>query len=248
MRQRQQQQEGLSRLLSYMLGRRPDEFGLVPDAEGWVAVKEVVRVLVQEKAYAFVRMSHLEELAHLVQSPRIELAEGRVRARERGELPQAQPVTDRLPALLYHAITAKSHPAAVRHGLHPGPSGWLTLTDTPEMARRIGERRDPKAVLATVQAQVVMRAGITFFRYGERLYLTRDPIGPEFVRLPPLPQETPARKGGKEEKPQAPAPPTPGSVLLDILGQPVRPWKQKDKKREPGWKEQVRKERRRRGK
>ncbi len=245
MRQRQQQQESLARVLAYILGRRPDEYGLIPDADGWLPVKELLRVLSQDGQFAFVRLSHLEELAHLTPAPRIELDQGRIRAAVR-DLPRPQPV-DQPPPLLYRAVTAKSHPVAAAHGLKPDASGHLLLAATPEMALKIGRRRDPKAVLATVQAKAAARDGIAFRRYGEDLYLADGPLSPEYVGLPPLPPEPPG-KAVRKDKPAVPAaPPTPGSVLLDIAGQPLKPWKQKGGKKEPDWKQQTRKDRRRRG-
>jgi putative RNA 2'-phosphotransferase len=32
-------------MLSYVLGRRPDEFGLVPDADGFVRLKDLLKAL-----------------------------------------------------------------------------------------------------------------------------------------------------------------------------------------------------------
>ena len=37
--------EILSRLMSYILGNRPDEFGLVPDREGYVGMKEFLQAI-----------------------------------------------------------------------------------------------------------------------------------------------------------------------------------------------------------
>ena len=59
MRQRQQRQESLAKLLSYILCRRPDEFGLVLDDAGRLPVKELLWALVQEEGWGYVRRSHL---------------------------------------------------------------------------------------------------------------------------------------------------------------------------------------------
>jgi len=97
-------------------------------------------------------------------------------------------------------------------------------------------------VLVTVQAQRAAKQGQAFFPYGEGLYLS-GAIAPEFLQLPPAPKK-PAAKPAAEKKPAEP--PTPGSVLLDIQGQPVKPWQEKGRKKEPAWKEAARKQRRRR--
>ena len=54
MRQRQQRQESLARLLVYILCRRPDEFGLVLDATGRLPVRELLWALAQEEGWGYV--------------------------------------------------------------------------------------------------------------------------------------------------------------------------------------------------
>ena len=52
----------LSRFLLYMLGRRPDEFGLVPEGEGWLSFREILRALHEEPGWGYVREIHLREV------------------------------------------------------------------------------------------------------------------------------------------------------------------------------------------
>ncbi len=73
MRQRQQRQESLAKLLSYILSRRPDEFGLVLDETGRLPVKELLWALAQEEGWGYVRRSHLEEVVNLVTPGAFEL-------------------------------------------------------------------------------------------------------------------------------------------------------------------------------
>ena len=110
------------------------------------------------------------------------------------------------------------------------------------MARRVGQRRDPQAVLVTIQAQNAAKRGVEFFPYGEGLFLSGE-IGPEYLQLPSAPKK-PEAKPAPVEKPLA-APPTPGSVWLDIQGQPTKPWKEKGRKKSPAWKEGAKEQRRR---
>ena len=73
----------------------------------------------------------------------------------------------------------------------------------------------------------------SFFLYGEGLFLSGE-IGPEYLQLPPAPKK-PEAKPAPVEKPLS-APPTPGSVWLDIQGQPTKPWKEKGRKKNPAGK------------
>jgi putative RNA 2'-phosphotransferase len=242
MRQRQQRQESLAKLLIYILTRRPDEFGLLLDEAGRVPVKELLWALAQEEGWGHVRRSHLEEVVNLVHPGAFELDKTYIRAMEPGPaaLRSQEPVWP--PPLLYRAITARSHAVVAERGLLAPPGGELVLAGDPEVARRLGRRRDPQAVLVTIQAQNATKRGVDFFAYGEGLYLSRD-IGPEFLQLPQVPKK-PEAKPAAAEKP-APAPPTPGSVWLDIQGQPMKPWKEKGHKKGPAWKDGAKEQRRR---
>lgn len=239
MRQPQQRRESLAKLLSYILCRRPDEFGLVLDEQGRVPVKELLRALAQEEGWGFVRRSHLEEVVNLGRAGALAMDQTHIWAVQPGPaaLRAAEPVWP--PPLLYRAITAKSHEVVAVRGLQPQDGGELVVAADPETARRLGRRRDPQALLVTIQAQRAAQNGVTFLPYGEGLYLTGG-LGPEFLQLPPAPKK-PAIKPAPEKPPPAP----PGSVLVDIQGQPIKPWKDKGRKKEPSWKEAARATRRR---
>ena len=84
MRQRQQRQESLAKLLSYILSRRPDEFGLVLDETGRLPVKELLWALAQEEGWGYVRRSHLEEVVNLVTPGAFELDKASIRALQPG--------------------------------------------------------------------------------------------------------------------------------------------------------------------
>jgi putative RNA 2'-phosphotransferase len=242
MRQRQQRQESLAKLLSYILCRRPDEFGLVLDETGRLPVKELLWALGQEEGWGYVRRSHLEEVVNLVSPGAFVLEQNHIWAVAPGPAQLRTQDPGWPPPLLYRAITARSHEVVAERGLQPAAGGELVLATDPEMARRLGRRRDPQAVLVTIQAQNAAKRGVEFFPYGEGLYLS-GAIGREFLHLPAAPKK-PEPKAAPKETPAA-APPTPGSVWLDIQGQPAKPWKEKGHKKGPAWKEGAKEHRRR---
>jgi putative RNA 2'-phosphotransferase len=242
MRQRQQRQESLAKLLSYILCRRPDEFGLVLDKAGRLTVKELLWALVQEEGWGYVRRWHLEEVVNLVSPGAFELDGTHIRALLPGPAGLRSDEAAWPPPRLYRAITARSQAVVAERGLEVRAGGELVLAADPEIAERLGRRRDPQAVLVMVQAQNAAKRGVEFFPYGEGLYLS-GPIGPEYLQLPPAPKKPEARPKAPEKP--APEPPTPGSVWLDIQGQPVKPWKEKGRKKGPAWKEGATVQRRR---
>ncbi|AEB09017.1 RNA 2'-phosphotransferase [Desulfobacca acetoxidans] len=241
MRQRQQRQESLARLLRYILCHHPDEFGLVLDKSGRLAVKELLRALGQEEGWRFVRRSHLEEVVNLINPGDFELDQTYIRALhpQPAELRSQEAAWP--PPLLYRAITANSHHAVAERGLQPPSGGELVLADNQELAKRLGQRRDPQAIMVIVQAQAAAKRGVNFFSYGPKLYLS-DAIAPEYLQLPPTPKKPVVKPAAADKKP--PAPPAPGAIWLNIQGEPIKPWKEKGRQKDPGWKKAARTQRR----
>jgi len=57
----------LNRLLNYILGNRPDEFGLVPDKEGYISLKELLKAINEEPNMAYVRETHIQEVLYIIE-------------------------------------------------------------------------------------------------------------------------------------------------------------------------------------
>mgnify|MGYP002064141397 CR=1 FL=1 len=53
---------GLSKLLTYVLERKPDEFGLVPDADGFIPVADLLKVAKEEGWHRVRRHDGLRDL------------------------------------------------------------------------------------------------------------------------------------------------------------------------------------------
>ena len=51
--------EQLAKIISYILGRNPAEFGLVPDSDGFVKIKEFLKALSEEEGLKYVRTSNI---------------------------------------------------------------------------------------------------------------------------------------------------------------------------------------------
>ncbi|MDD2903070.1 MAG: hypothetical protein PHU44_11625 [Syntrophales bacterium] len=236
--------EQLNKMLAYVLGRRPDEFGLVLGEGGWLPVKQLLQALHAEPGFSRVRGADLERLAALVTPPRLEVEGERIRSldpeppemrRDPGETP---------PSALYFAISPKIHAPVWDQGLKPPPGRELVLARTPEMARRLGKRRANDPILVTIHAQAAARGGLVFQAYGEELYLVSATIPREFLQLPAPPKEPLPAKPVPKPK----ARPTPGTVELDLRqmfsGQPAK----RKKRDEPEWKKGARAFRKDRGK
>lgn len=246
-----QQRESLGRFLAYVLGHRPDEFGLVPDEEGFVSLKDLLKALSEEEGWRFVRRSHINDMMRETGQPSFEIRDNRMRLSPGettltlGPYEVAEP-----PARLYYAARRKAHPVILERGLIPAGRPHVQLSTTEEMALRLGKRRDPNPILLTVQAGRASEQGTVFYRPQELIYLV-EAIRPDFIVSPPLPKEKPVVEKKKKKEPQTPTlPETPGSFFWDPAGEHdprlERDKTKKKKKDGPDWKRDARKERRRR--
>ncbi len=208
--------ETLAKFLTYALGRRPDEFGLVTDSRGYISLKALVQALRQEDGWGHLRPAHINEVALTVIPCPVEIENDHIRARERDQLPAAIIPRD-LPKLLYIPIRRKAHPTVLEKGLRSGSRPHLVLSSDREMALKLGRRIDNEPVILTVQVSQSLDKGVDFKQYGDTLFLT-DNIPAGTFSGPPLPKEKPTT--GKPAKPRpVDRNPTPGSYFPDFFAE-----------------------------
>jgi putative RNA 2'-phosphotransferase len=182
----------LSKFIFYMLGRRPDEFGLIIPDDGYVRIKDVLKAVSEEDGWKYVRRSHLEEIAITIADPPIEIKDNFIRATRRENLPGHAPV-ENPPKLLYTCVREKAYPVVLEKGIRPWNHPNVVLSSSRNMAERIGKRFDRKPVVLTVHTAKSAASGIRFHGAGEQLYLCGT-IPPECFSGPPLPKPKPEPK------------------------------------------------------
>ncbi len=234
--------ERLSKLLSYILRHRPDEYGLVLDPEGYVSIKDLLQALHEEEGWSFVRRDHLQELALTSDRARFEMGDNRIRASYGHSLPvfiryeRVEP-----PKILYHATRRRTYPVILVQGLKPMGRQHVHLATTRELALRVGRRRDPDPVLMEIQALKAHHEGIPFYQANELIFLV-DALAPQYLVGPPLykiKMDKPPKEKKEEEK--VPLPFAPDDLgLRPFLPPPPR--RKKDKL--PDWKRETRRWRR----
>jgi putative RNA 2'-phosphotransferase len=205
----------LARFVSYVLGRKPDEFGLVLHPNGFVKLKEFLKAIHEEEGWSYVRRSHIEEIIISLSDPPIEIYEDSIRATCRDHLPgQIQVAT--LPRLLYTCVRRKAYPFVLERGIFPGSHLYVILSSVKDMADKIGKRIDPQPVALTVHTHQAVAAGVIFYQTGEALYRTEFlPVG--CFSGPLLPKrkiETTPRRQPEDPGKQV----LPGSFLIDLEG------------------------------
>ena len=206
--------ESLAGWLEYALGRAPDEFGIVPDPEGWIELKRLVQALSEDSETAGITANQIRDLAWALPDCPFEFQDEKIRCLPaRALLPMREPATP--PAILYLGCRRRAYRVYLKEGASVPPGGEIILARTREMALRIGKRRDPNPVVAEVQTAAARETGTRFISYGVNLFLV-DWLDPEALYGPPLKEEErpPKPKPKKTEQTLAP---TSDSV-------PARPW------------------------
>ncbi len=85
------QLEALARMLAYMLGHHPDEFGLVLAEDGSLPLKQLQQALIHEPGWGFVRLHHLDQVVSLMQPAAFAVVEERIRCLQPGAAPRRRP-------------------------------------------------------------------------------------------------------------------------------------------------------------
>jgi putative RNA 2'-phosphotransferase len=179
--------QSLAKLLTYILGRRPDEFGLVTDTEGFVKIRELLKAVTEEEGWKYVRRSHLDEIRYSLPDPPFEISDKQIRAKHRDQLAQPEPVS-KLPKLLFTSIRKRAYRSVIDKGIFPTGYYQVVLSSSRGLAERIGKRADQDPVTLSVHVQKSVENGVRFLQSGESLFIAESiPAG--CFTGPPLPKE-----------------------------------------------------------
>jgi len=232
--------EQLAKFISYMLGRNPAEFGLVPDSDGFVKIKDFLKAVSEEDGLKYVRRSNINEILITLPNPPVEIRGNHIRAKHRHAMPTNIPAQN-LPKLLYTCVRRKAYPSVLENGIRPMGFSHVILSSEPEMAKRIGRRRDPSPVRLVVRTKISLDKSITFYEAGETLYLAES-IQPGCFTGPPLPkQKEPAIKRDAVDEPTLER--MPGSFMLELKGKKIhdKTSQHKNKQKAAVWKKESKK-------
>jgi putative RNA 2'-phosphotransferase len=233
--------DSLSRLLVYILGHRPDEFGLVPDSDGFVSYKELLWAIHEEPGWGYVRQGHINEVLLAKDRILFETAGDRIKVRERRWVLDLGTPSLSPPKILYTPIRRRAHAHVMEKGLKG--DGFLALSSDQDLVLRIGRRKDQKPVLLEIMTEPAMEHGVLFYAFGDLFLATEIPA--RFISGQPVTQEFREAKEAVHKKAK-PKPPdfAPGTFVMDMDRDPDLSRRAQGKKRH-GWKEKARKERRR---
>lgn len=227
-------------MISYMLGTRPDEFGLVPDREGYIPIKEFLKAIHEEPHMAYVRESHVREVLLHDRDGIFEIDGKRVRSTRRAfRLLNERKGPTLPPKILFAGVKRKAYPAVLDRGLLPGSKQYVVMARDRDLAIRIAHRLDEKPIILEITARKATEDGIDLLPFGDSLYLAEG-IPVRYISGPPLPKQLPPG----EEPSRRETEPSPGSIILRADRDPDLRRRERVKKR-IGWKDEVKRGRKR---
>jgi putative RNA 2'-phosphotransferase len=235
----------LARFMLYVLAHRPDEFGLLPDEEGFVAYKELLWALHEEPGWGYVRKGHINEVLLGQDRTLFQDREDSIRALDRHWHFDLENPAQGLPNILFVGVRRRAHSNVMKKGLTVPQGKHIVLSPDRNMAIRIGRRRDQKPVLLEISTRSISEAGIALRPFGNLFIANQVPA--EAITGPPVPKKDIEATQKKERAIQGKRPPfESGTFVLDVNRDPDPSRHPKGKKRK-GWKEEARKTRRKKG-
>lgn len=212
------EREQLKGFLTYILGRNPYEFGLVPDENGYVKIKDLLKVLSEEEGWGHAKQQSINELIIALPDPGIEIEDNHIRATDRENLLKPL-LCEAAPRLLYTGIRKKAHGHILENGIMPYDNiNFIVLSSDKTMAERIARRKDPQPLIVTVNTHDAENLGVMFLSAGGNLYLARQlPINS--FTTPPLPSFDESHwKSVKKKTSEPKTASMPGSFIPDFGG------------------------------
>ncbi|MFF3754798.1 RNA 2'-phosphotransferase [Streptomyces sp. NPDC002018] len=171
----------VSKYLSKHLRHQPERIGIALDANGWVAVDELIRAAA-EHGFRITR-AELDHVVAVNDKRRFTVDGDRIRANQGHtvtvdlELPPVEP-----PAYLYHGTVARHLDAIRSEGLRPMFRHHVHLSPDRATATGVGARRGRPVVLS-VDAGEMHRDGLVFHVSANGVWLTGS-VPPPYLRFP----------------------------------------------------------------
>ncbi|MDR0547839.1 MAG: RNA 2'-phosphotransferase [Deltaproteobacteria bacterium] len=226
--------ENLAHILRYVLGEAPDEYGLWPNEEGFVPLKETLWAIAAEEGFRGTTENRIREaVAQTKKTGSLEIVDNLIRVRpDLANLPKISPAPPLRPKIFHLGLRERFWPVVLDQGLKPKPGQTLSrLFTDKDQARVVAARASQNPVLIEINRALAEKEGTAFWKYTDRIYLATA-IPPSALFGPPIKL--------KPEKPPADAPGLKNWSVPEVI-RGKTPGQRDDS---PAWKKQVRKERR----
>ncbi|MEW6260837.1 MAG: RNA 2'-phosphotransferase [Thermodesulfobacteriota bacterium] len=203
----------LIRTMSYILGRHPDAYGLIPEENGFVRLRHLLHALHEEEGFRHIREVDILEVVHQEGKSLFEVRDGWIRTMDQARVPSilecSQP-----PKVLYTCVRRKGYGTVLADGIRPTAYRYVWLVPDSERACRLGRRIDSKPVVIAVHTKTAIEAGGRFLIMGELYLSTYLPKGS--LMGPPFEKVIQQKKDDIPTKPDKSIPEDVGGFRIDL--------------------------------
>jgi putative RNA 2'-phosphotransferase len=172
----------ISKFLSYVLRHKPQAVGIVLDAEGWVAIEELLSAASRDGRS--ITRQQLDEVVATNDKKRFSISSDgqQIRANQGHSIEvdlNLTPVTP--PEQLYHGTVSRFLDSIKQKGLLRVNRQHVHLSADRETAIRVGQRRGKPLVLV-IESGRMHREGFAFYLSENKVWLT-DAVPPGYLRI-----------------------------------------------------------------
>lgn len=175
--------EKLSKKISYALRHAPWEYNLQLDDQGWTELQSLLEAFNKNNGYSKVTEDHVLDVIRLSDKKRFEVLNGKIRAVYGHSIPQRiQRVASEPPEFLFHGTTNNNVESIFKNGLNPVTRQYVHLSPEVETAFQVGKRRDNSPVILKVRAKEAFNAGTHFYYCNDNVWISNS-IQPNYIEL-----------------------------------------------------------------
>ncbi|AIU69595.1 RNA 2'-phosphotransferase [Thermococcus eurythermalis] len=169
----------VSKLMAYILRHSPEEFGLKPDAEGFVPLDELVKAL--QTVYPDVTEKFVREIVARDTKGRYEIRGDKIRARYGHSFPVSlNHEADRESRVLYHGTPRRNLESIMHEGLKPMRRQFVHLSTSRSEAIETGRRHGRDVVLLIIDADCLRKKGLKIYKAGKNVRIV-ERVPPECI-------------------------------------------------------------------
>ncbi|WP_321386626.1 RNA 2'-phosphotransferase [uncultured Enterococcus sp.] len=176
------EEQRISKTISYALRHKPEEFRLVLDTDGFVALDEFIEKM-NRAAALNLTTEQVHSLLTRSDKTRWEITNRKIRAVYGHSTKQKiQKESVLPPEYLYHGTAHRFLTSILSQGLIPKDRQYVHLSQDTKTAMIVGKRRDASPVILRVSAQRAATAGVQFYQELEGIWLS-DAIAADYLEV-----------------------------------------------------------------
>lgn len=189
--------EKTGKILDYILGVSPHEFFLIPDKNGFIKIKELLKACQEDDDLKWINRAKINHYINISENPLIEISENLIKAKDQTRFLKKQ-TAENLPGELYICIRKKAWLHVYEKGLF-FPDQDIMLFKDKKQAKLIGKRKDNNPVLLQISTKISLKTGTSFYKFGT--FFTADQISKDAIKGPSVEKIS---EEIRKEKPAAP--------------------------------------------